>query len=283
MKKWIYLAILFAIPKIYAAEGKSHFHLVDMKCTAEDSDELETTPQSPPLDVDDPGTPGCNRWEINVLVDGDITKHEKDWQLPLLDMNFGIGNNLQLKYEVPYINSDTDGTSQTAVGSSKFGVKEKFYEDEASELEIAFYPQVEFATPNSKAVKKGLESSGSITTLPLLVSKKIGEMENGNVMLSANISYNISAQDDTKNFATAAVGIGMPFYRRIAFMGELSTEQSMRKDKEDTREQLLKVNAGFLGAVNQQFLLYASVGESLYASDKEDHTYLVAGIRLLTK
>src|SRR5437764_774040 len=41
----------------------NHFRLLTFKCTPDKQDGPESTPQSPPLDVDDPGTPGCNQWE----------------------------------------------------------------------------------------------------------------------------------------------------------------------------------------------------------------------------
>ena len=109
-------------------------------------------PQSPPLDVDDPGTPGCNRWEINGLFDGDISRNASNWNLSLMDINYGIGDNLQFKYELPYINSQADNSTITGVGTSKVGIKYKFFEDELTETQLAIYPQIDFVTPGSQAV-----------------------------------------------------------------------------------------------------------------------------------
>ena len=64
---------------------------------------VEMVVGSPPMVSDDTGTPGNGNWEINVVLAGDISKDSKAFELPLLDINYGIGDRLQLKYEVPYV------------------------------------------------------------------------------------------------------------------------------------------------------------------------------------
>src|SRR5436190_4558027 len=80
-----------------AAEGEltekgGHFSLLGHECKA-DEGSLETTPGSPPLDVDDPGTPGCNGWEVNIVTTGEFGKGMSA-ETPLLDINYGIGDNI---------------------------------------------------------------------------------------------------------------------------------------------------------------------------------------------
>jgi hypothetical protein len=76
------------------------FSLLGRECKAED-DALETTPGSPPLDVDDPNMPGCNGWEINIVTSGELGK-AMSFETPLFDINYGIGDNIQLKVEAPF-------------------------------------------------------------------------------------------------------------------------------------------------------------------------------------
>ena len=57
----------------------------------------------PPLVTDDPGTPGPDDWEINVVFTSESSVAEKRVELPLLDINYGWGERIQLKYEVPYV------------------------------------------------------------------------------------------------------------------------------------------------------------------------------------
>ena len=50
------------------------FSLLGTECKAEDDSGPETTPGAPPLDIDDPNTPGCNGWELNIVTSGDLGK-----------------------------------------------------------------------------------------------------------------------------------------------------------------------------------------------------------------
>ena len=55
----------------------------------------------PPFITDDPGTPGNHHWEINF---GWIANHnpgQSYYEIPDVDMNYGWGDRIQLKYELP--------------------------------------------------------------------------------------------------------------------------------------------------------------------------------------
>lgn len=84
---------------------------------------------SPPLITDDPGTPGDGHWEINLGFSTEKRPGSRLSELPLLDLNYGIGDSLQLKYEVPYLRLTEDGApSESGLGNSAFGVKWRFYD-----------------------------------------------------------------------------------------------------------------------------------------------------------
>ncbi|MBC7396513.1 MAG: hypothetical protein H7333_03640, partial [Bdellovibrionales bacterium] len=231
-------------------------------------------------DVDDPGTPGCNHWEINVVMSGNLSLTGKKYELPLLDINYGIGDNIQLKYEVPNLSSQGQGETVSIVGSSKLGLKYLFFDSEEDAVEFALYPQFEFITPNSKAAERGLESPGNIISLPLLMSKRIGKVAAGDLMLTTNLEYNYSTKADTANSLVVLAGIGMPLTSKLSIMGELSTEQALSKNSEDVREQMVKANLGFIFKAFKQVSLFGSIGESLVSSDQINHTYFVSGVRL---
>src|SRR6266567_3069276 len=56
----------------------------------------------PPMLTDDPGTLGYRRWEINTAVKLEKSISGKEFEAPLLDINYGLGKRIQLKLEVPY-------------------------------------------------------------------------------------------------------------------------------------------------------------------------------------
>ena len=100
--------------------------------------------------------------------------------------------------------------------------------------------------------------------------------------LTANLGYNFSSRADITDFMSAAAGVGLPVYRSISLMGEVSTEQAFIADADNIRESLIKANLGSMATISKSIMVYGSVGQSLYASDQLNHTYILAGIKLIT-
>jgi hypothetical protein len=135
----------------------------------------------PPFIADDPGTPGDGNWEINVAAY--VERHPTDslYNAPILDMNYGWGPRIQLKYQVPYLVEGTDGgPTRSGLGKSLAGVKWRFYDssEEHGEggLQISTYPQLEFNNPTS-SLERGLVDNGTRFYLPVELSKKIGPFQ----------------------------------------------------------------------------------------------------------
>jgi hypothetical protein len=254
------------------------FSLLGTECKAEDDSGPETTPGAPPLDIDDPNTPGCNGWEINIVTSGDLGK-AMSFETPLFDINYGIGDNIQLKVEAPIQFIRSDGVTRSGVGAAEVGIKHRFFSDESRDMTVAVYPQLEFGIPGTAAANEG----SPILKLPVLLSTKVGETGKGDVMITANVAYNLSTSTDSHDHIAAAFGIGFPLSSSIAMMIEGTTEQSLGNNMAGVRETAYKANAGFLGKVNSHLLWFGAIGESYLASDAGDttHTCLVAGFRLI--
>lgn len=128
----------------------------------------------PPLLTDDTGTPGDKHWEINVAVTIDKRHTEATYEAPILDFNYGLGDNIQLKYEVPWLVRHEDGAGTNGgVGNSVFGVKWRFLDQERDGVNMSVYPQFEVNPPTSSA-DRGLVDEGTNLLLPVQVSKKFG-------------------------------------------------------------------------------------------------------------
>lgn len=94
----------------------------------------------PPFRTDDPETPGNKHLEINFGFIGVRTPAAGSYQVPDFDFNYGLGDRIQLKYELPIALEET--RSQPAVGTSSpssgqvigglgeslLGIKWRFYE-----------------------------------------------------------------------------------------------------------------------------------------------------------
>src|SRR6266480_1310266 len=57
----------------------------------------------PPLITDDPDTPGPGYWEINFSTLFEKSRRERRFELPRLDLNYGVGRRIQLKFEMPWL------------------------------------------------------------------------------------------------------------------------------------------------------------------------------------
>jgi hypothetical protein len=170
--------------------------------------------------------------------------------------------------------------SKTGVGDAEVGIKHRFFEDESREMTVAVYPQLEFAIPGAE---KSDDYEGPIVKVPVLLSTKVGETSKGDVMITANASYNLATRSDAHDYIAAAFGIGFPLTSNIAMMVEGTTEQYLGSNMEGVRENVYKANIGLLGKVNSHLLWFSALGESYApsAADDKAHTCLVAGFRFL--
>ncbi len=143
----------------------------------------------PPLLTSDTGTPGDRHWEINVGLSGEKTSTHFQWAVQALDLNYGLGERIQLKYELPWIFSRPEGEeTKDGIGNSVLGIKWRFFDEERQGIAISTYPQVEFNTSNS-SVDKGLVDKGPKYILPLEIERKIGPVNvNGEVAGGGQIS-----------------------------------------------------------------------------------------------
>jgi len=99
----------------------------------------------PPFRTDDPETPGNKHWEINFGWIGDRNPQAGAYQVPDFDINYGLGDRIQLKYEIPIAIEETrvqpatvdgpalPGQAIGGLGESLLGIKWRFYERHAGD------------------------------------------------------------------------------------------------------------------------------------------------------
>lgn len=121
----------------------------------------------PPMLTDDPGTPGAGHWEINLATQAVRAASTTTYQLPLVDANYGWGERVQLKFELPWLVQDeANGESRSGIGDGLIGVKWRFYDDGEPGWQISTYPQWAFGLPQASSTQNGLADSGTSYLLP---------------------------------------------------------------------------------------------------------------------
>ena len=207
----------------------------------------------PPFITDDPGTPGDKHWEINVAWTHESRPGENTSELPLLDINYGVGDRLQLKYEASYLVVHESGEPrETGPSNSLIGVKWRFYDEEKSGVTISTYPQLELRNPGSNSAARGLTADETTVLLPLEFQREKDGW---------GVNADLGAVLPTKSAAGWFYGIvfGHELNDRLEVGVELHGEGSSGLQRTE-----LAANLGARWKLNERCVLLAALGRELH-------------------
>ena len=222
----------------------------------------------PPLITDDPDTPGPGYWEINFSTFFEKNRHERRFEVPRLDLNYGVGRRIQLKYEMPWLVARPAGQpGRSGAGDSVAGVKWRFLGEEGKRVAWSVYPQLEFNTDHG-SVAKGLVEDGRQLLLPTEITLELAHSEiNGDIGRSL-VEH---GEDGWVYGISTEAGIT----RRLELLAELHGERRGSKPTE------LIVNVGGRQKVTHQLILMLAVGRAVHGVPDERPRLLVfAGLQL---
>jgi hypothetical protein len=129
---------------------------------------------APPMLTVDPGTPGPNHWENNFGWIVERVPGSTVSQAPQADINYGVGERIQLTYSGAYLQvRDTGEPDRWGMSKSEFGVKWRFYDGGEGGLQLSVFPQVEFDTPGSHSARRGLVEPHTFDVLPVEFEKEL--------------------------------------------------------------------------------------------------------------
>lgn len=131
----------------------------------------------PPYYTNDPGTPGPLNWEINLGYMPFFYSNQSVSHTPDVDINFGVGERIQLTYENAWLRVQNPGSkTEFGLGQSNPGVKWRFYDAGESGLSVSVFPQFFLNNPND-AVRRGITPPSQSFLLPFEFSKKFGPVD----------------------------------------------------------------------------------------------------------
>jgi len=219
--------------------------------------------------TDDPGTPGDGNWEINIAITFEKRRTEKSYETPILDINYGLGERIQLKYEVPWLVLDERGQrTKNGLGTSKFGVKWRFFDQKRQGIDMSIYPQFEFNNSDSSA-DRGLVDKGSEFILPIQLQKSIGS-------ISLNPEFGYVFREYNDNEWIYGLALGYEASSSLELLAEISgtTLQDFQDDE-------LVFNLGARCELSETYSLLIAAGRSFRsAASGEPEFLLYAGIQL---
>jgi hypothetical protein len=133
---------------------------------------------TPPLLTNDPGTPRNGNWEINLGVMPTLRQNQNSFQVPQIDVNFGLGDRIQLTYEIPFVlQNQTGQPTQTGWSNNTVGVKWRFLDDKGG-WNASIFPQLE-APGLGAAIRSGIATGGTRLLFPVEITKSVGPINLG--------------------------------------------------------------------------------------------------------
>jgi hypothetical protein len=222
----------------------------------------------PPLIGDDPGTPGNNHWEINIAYIGLRTPRQSSVETPHLDLNYGLGDHLQLKYEVGYLTGkEVNEHVESGVNNSLFGVKWRFLDEETNGVDMSTYPQVGVNTTHSLG-RAGVIDTGTDVFVPLEIAKTFGKWE-----LDTEEGYQFS--EVQHNQFVGGFIVGYKLTEKLELLGEVRASVD-----DNFRHTDVVLDGGARFALNDNIAIIAAAGRSLRSDDDSTTLYAYAGFRI---
>lgn len=131
----------------------------------------------PPFLTNDPGTPGDANWEINLGSTQTIARGGSSYQAPQLDINLGLGDRIQLTYEIPYaVQASAGEPLHCGWGNAFSGVKWRFLDQGEHGWQLSTFPQIETGV-SQRAQVTAIGVPGPRYLVPLEVSRTLGPLE----------------------------------------------------------------------------------------------------------
>lgn len=221
----------------------------------------------PPVLTDDTGTPGDKGWEINAGFTVDKRHDETRYETPALDINYGIGEHIQLNYSVPWVVLDSrDEGSKNGLGNSEVAVKWRFLDEDRHGIAMSVYPRVIFNNPTSSA-DRGLVDKGATFRLPVQIEKKIGIIK-----INTELGHDFRERGGDEWI----YGIALK-YAEIKGLEALAEVYGTANNSFKRHETVF--NLGFRYDLGRSYTLLASAGRSFHSAPDQPNLLLYAGIQ----
>lgn len=121
--------------------------------------------------TDDPGTPGSGKWENNIALAFEHRSGETLYDVPAIDLNYGVGEHIQLTLQTaPVILKRDDHGPIGGLGGTEAAVKWRFFDEEKSGVDMSMFPRIIFNITQS-SVRRGLSDDGTRFQIPFQVAK----------------------------------------------------------------------------------------------------------------
>ena len=210
----------------------------------------------PPMITDDPGTPGDGKWEINLAIDFEHRSDETSIDLPEIDLNYGVGEHIQLTLQTaPVLLKRDDHGPIGGLGGTEAAVKWRFLDEEKTGFDVSMFPRIIFNIQQSSA-RRGLAEDGTRFQIPFEIAKTFGRFHADGEFGPVGITVGRS------EWLYGIVG-GFDVAKPTMLMAELHGTSRM-----NFRQQVLTLNFGVRHEFTQTRILIVSLGHEVVSPEE---------------
>ncbi len=210
----------------------------------------------PPMITDDPGTPGSGKWENNFAFTFEHRSGESSYDLPMIDLNYGVGDHIQLTLQTaPTVLQKEQQGPVAGLGGVEAAVKWRFLDEQKSGFDMSMFPRIVFNIQQSSA-RRGLSEEGTRLQIPFQAARTFGkwhaDVEVGPLVTTVGRGewlYGAVAGYDVNN--------------KTVVMAEVHTTSRMNFTRNT-----VTLNFGLRRELDEHHVLIASIGHEIHAPDE---------------
>ena len=219
--------------------------------------------------TDDPGTPGPGKWENNIAIAFEHRPHETAYDLPAIDLNYGVGEHIQLTLQGEPVLLKRSGHGLIGgLGGTEAAVRWRFLDEEKSGFDASMFPRVIFNITQS-SVRRGLAEDGTRFQIPFQVAKAFGRFH-------TDAEFGPLASTLGRSEWIYGIVGGVELAKTTMLMAELHGTSRMNFTRD-----ILTVNVGLRRQLTEARILIASIGHELRDPDHARSFIGYLGVQLL--
>jgi len=210
----------------------------------------------PPMITDDPGTPGNGKWENNLAIAFEHRPGETAYDLPAIDLNYGVGEHIQLTLQTaPVLLKRNDHGPIGGLGGTEGAVKWRFLDAATSGFDLSMFPRVIFNIDQS-SVRRGLAEDGTRFQIPFQIAKTFGRWHE-------DAEFGPLASTVGRSEWLYGVVCGFDVAKPTMLMAELHGTSRMNFTRD-----VLTVNFGLRHEFTETYILIVSMGHEIRSPDQ---------------
>ena len=210
----------------------------------------------PPMITDDPSTPGNGKWENNLAIAFEHRPDETAYDVPAIDLNYGVGEHIQLTLQTAPVLVKRSGHGLIGgMGGTEAAVKWRFVDQATSGFDMSMFTRVIFNVGES-SVRRGLAEDGTRFQIPFQTAKTFGR-------LHVDAEFGPRASTVGRSEWLYGIVCGFDVAKPTMLMAEVHGTSRINFTRD-----VLTLNFGLRHEFTETYILILSMGHEIRSPDK---------------